>query len=143
MSSGIQQLSEQLNQKNDQTELNALQKSLKSMKIQQNIARAPTSDHLNKKSNPSKKLKRTVRISCNSNSIPFTVHGGSAESRLISVKSVNNPDLLGVLAVGDIILSINGRAVSGMLLCDVRRLLNELLAIKNYFDIELVDNGEL
>ncbi|VDM14179.1 unnamed protein product [Wuchereria bancrofti] len=75
--------------------------------------------------------------------IPFTIQGGSSEGCLILVELVLYPDLLNVLAINDIILSINGRKVSGMLLRDVRKLLEGLFAINESFYMEIVSENSI
>ncbi|MCP9266461.1 Membrane-associated guanylate kinase, WW and PDZ domain-containing protein 3 [Dirofilaria immitis] len=82
-------------------------------------------------------------ISCQPPSIPFTIQGGSAEGYLILVELVLHLDLLNVLATDDIILSINERKISGMLLRDVRRLLESLFAINESFYMEIVSKNSI
>ncbi|VDN31536.1 unnamed protein product [Gongylonema pulchrum] len=84
-----------------------------------------------------------VQVACQPQEVPFTVHGGAAEGRLILVELVRHPDLLTVLAMDDIILSINGRKVSGMLLCGVRRLLEKLFSATETFCMEVANNGSM
>uniref|UniRef100_A0A915Q4W8 Guanylate kinase-like domain-containing protein n=1 Tax=Setaria digitata TaxID=48799 RepID=A0A915Q4W8_9BILA len=135
--------SKQISEDNDEAGLAALQKTLNSIDLIQETTQLSKSDDADKKCNLLEATTKAVRISCQPPSVPFTIHGGSAEGSLILIELVLHPDLLSVLAVDDIILSINERKISGMLLRDVRRLLDGLFATKESFYMEVANNHSI
>ncbi|VDK61355.1 unnamed protein product [Onchocerca ochengi] len=143
MSSRKALIHKQTGKDNEEADLVTLEKILNSMDVTRKTSHISISDDANKKCNLLETITSTVRISCQPPSIPFTIQGGSAEGYLILVESVLHPDLLNVLATDDIILSINGRKVSGMLLRDVRRLLEGLFAMNESFYMEIVSKNSI
>ncbi|KAM3727077.1 Membrane-associated guanylate kinase, WW and PDZ domain-containing protein [Dirofilaria immitis] len=127
----------------EEADLVTLEKTVNSMDITPKTSHTSTLDDTDKKCNLLETITRTVRISCQPPSIPFTIQGGSAEGYLILVELVLHLDLLNVLATDDIILSINERKISGMLLRDVRRLLESLFAINESFYMEIVSKNSI
>ncbi|OZC10816.1 hypothetical protein X798_02239 [Onchocerca flexuosa] len=185
MSSRKALINKQTGKDNEEADLVSLEKILNSMDITQRTSHTSISDDADKKCSLLEIITRTVRISCQPPSIPFTIQGGSAEGYLILVELVLHPDLLNVLATDDIILSISGRfgykfhllsfyfislryfllissnmcrfrtsrislpidslfrKVSGMLLRDVRRLLEGLFAMNESFYMEIVSKNSI
>ncbi|VBB25315.1 unnamed protein product [Acanthocheilonema viteae] len=146
MSSRKTLISKQTGQDDEEIDLITLEKSLNSIDAEnmiRKISHTSISDDAEKKCNLLETITRTVQISCQPPLIPFTVQGGSAEGCLILVELVLHPDLLHVLATDDIILSISGRKISGMLLRDVRRLLEGLFAMNESFYMEIVNKNSI
>ncbi|CAG9529904.1 unnamed protein product [Cercopithifilaria johnstoni] len=143
MSSGKALISKQISQDNEEIDLITLERSLNSIHVIQKTSNKSISYDADKKCSHLEAITRTVQISCQPPLIPFTIQGGSAEGCLILVELVLHPDLLNVLATDDIILSINGRKVSGMLSRDVRRLLEGLFAMNESFYMEIVNKNSI
>ncbi|VDN93637.1 unnamed protein product [Brugia pahangi] len=143
MSSRKALINKQTSEDRGEIDLVTLEKKLSSINTTQKTSHTSESDDADKKCNFLETMTRTVRILCQPPLVPFTIQGGSSEGCLILVELVLYPDLLNVLAINDIILSINGRKVSGMLLRDVRKLLEGLFAINESFYMEIVSENSI
>ncbi|KAK6109632.1 PDZ domain (Also known as DHR or GLGF) family protein [Brugia pahangi] len=143
MSSRKALINKQTSEDRGEIDLVTLEKKLSSINTTQKTSHTSESDDVDKKCNFLETMTRTVRILCQPPLVPFTIQGGSSEGCLILVELVLYPDLLNVLAINDIILSINGRKISGMLLRDVRKLLEGLFAINESFYMEIVSENSI
>ncbi|VDK74892.1 unnamed protein product [Litomosoides sigmodontis] len=143
MSSKKALINEQAGGNSEDFDLDTLEESLNSISMIRKTTHTSMSDDADRKCSFLETITKTVQISCQPPPIPFTVRGGSTEGCLILVELVLHPDLLNILATDDIILSINGRKISGMLLQDVRRLLKGLFAMDETFYMEIANRNSL
>ncbi|CAJ0928966.1 unnamed protein product, partial [Mesorhabditis belari] len=99
------------------------------------------SERLKATSTSSRKL---IRVPCNQNGpIPFTIQGGAALARLISVDVVRANDLVGLLSPDDIIVTIDEIPVSGMLRSTAQALLEAQCSQKDQIAIEILPKGSI
>ncbi|VDK42074.1 unnamed protein product [Anisakis simplex] len=125
---------------NEEDKLSQLQRSLESIQICQNFTASPLSSCQNGSfSTPV----RTIKVRCHPNEVPFTVHGGAARNQLILIEFIHHPDLLNVLHTDDVILSVDGRQISGMLLSDVQLLLDVSFVTKELITLEIINGASI
>uniref|UniRef100_F1KSV9 Membrane-associated guanylate kinase, WW and PDZ domain-containing protein 1 n=1 Tax=Ascaris suum TaxID=6253 RepID=F1KSV9_ASCSU len=127
----------------DDDELARLQESLDRIEICRKSSPCVSVTEDTQKADLLAMLTRIVKVRCHPNEVPFTVHGGAAQSRLILIELVHHSDLLNVLDMNDILLSIDGRKISGMLLSDVRLLLEVSFATKEFITLEVINGGSI
>ncbi|KHN86165.1 Membrane-associated guanylate kinase, WW and PDZ domain-containing protein 1 [Toxocara canis] len=127
----------------DDDELAHLQESLDRIEICRKSSLCVPKPNDASKSDFLTMLTRSVKVRCRPSEVPFTIHGGAAQSRLILIELVHHPDLLNVLDMDDILLSVDARKVSGMLLNDVRLLLEASFATKEFITLEVVNGGSI
>ncbi|CAJ0558059.1 unnamed protein product, partial [Mesorhabditis spiculigera] len=83
--------------------------------------------------------RRLIRVPCVPNAeTPFTIQGGAALARLITVDMVRQSDLVGLLNPGDVILTIDEIPVSGMLRSTAQALLEAQSVQKDQLAIEVL-----
>uniref|UniRef100_A0A0N5AHF0 PDZ domain-containing protein n=1 Tax=Syphacia muris TaxID=451379 RepID=A0A0N5AHF0_9BILA len=85
---------------------------------------------------------RHVEVKCDSKCAPFTIYGGAECDQLILIDIVHHPDLLTYLATNDIVLGINSRKISGMVLDNVCAILNELFESCDTITLEVISEGK-